>query len=114
MFPPYKNINVKPNEKVTYYKKTGELKHVSTSNKSETAWMKKELVFRSEKLGNVFDCLSRKFGVTFNVENKSLLDDIYTGTFEDENIESIMKVLKMHYKFNYKNEDGIITIQLKE
>lgn len=43
VFPPYKNINVKPNEKVTYYKKTGELKHVSTSNKSETAWMKKSL-----------------------------------------------------------------------
>jgi len=114
VLPPYKNINVKPNEKVTYYKKTGELKHVSTSNESETAWMKKELVFRSETLGNVFDCLSRKFGVTFNVEDKSLLDDIYTGTFDDENIESIMKVLKMHYNFNYKNEDGIITIQLNE
>lgn len=114
VLPPYKNINVKPNEKVTYYKKTGELKHVSTSNESETAWMKKELVFRSEKLGNVFDCLSRKFGVTFNVEDKSLLDDIYTGTFDDENIESIMKVLKMHYNFNYKNEDGIITIQSNE
>lgn len=76
--------------------------------------MKKELVFRSETLENVLNCLSRKFGVTFNVEDKSLLDDIYTGTFDDENIESIMKVLKMHYNFNYKNEDGIITIQLNE
>lgn len=114
VLPPYKNINVKPNEKVTYYKKTGELKHESTSNKAETAWMKKELVFRSEKLENVFNCLSRKFAVSFNVEDESLLDDIYTGTFENENIESIMKILKTHYKFDYQNEDGIITIQLKE
>lgn len=114
VLPPYKNINVKPNEKVTYYKKTGELKHESTSNEAETAWMKKELVFRSEKLENVFSCLSRKFAVSFNVEDESLLDDIYTGTFEDENIESILKVLKTHYKFDYQNEDGIITIQSKE
>lgn len=114
VLPPYKNINVKPNEKVTYYKKTGELKHESTSNEAETAWMKKELVFRSEKLENVFNCLSRKFAVSFNVEDESLLDDIYTGTFENENIESIMKILKTHYKFDYQNEDGIITIQLKE
>lgn len=114
VLPPYKNINVKPNEKVTYYKKTGELKHESTSNEAETAWMKKELVFRSEKLENVFNCLSRKFAVSFNVEDESLLDDIYTGTFEDENIESILKVLKTHYKFDYQNEDGIITIQSKE
>lgn len=114
VLPPYKNINVKPNEKVTYYKKTGELKHESTSNEAETAWMKKELVFRSEKLENVFSCLSRKFAVSFNVEDESLLDDIYTGTFEDENIESILKVLKTHYKFDYQNEDGIITIQSKK
>lgn len=114
VLPPYKNINVKPNEKVTYYKKTGELKHESTSNEAETAWMKKELVFRSEKLENVFSCLSRKFAVSFNVEDESLLDDIYTGAFEDENIESILKVLKTHYKFDYQNEDGIITIQSKE
>lgn len=114
VLPPYKNINVKPNEKVTYYKKTGELTHESTSNEAETAWMKKELVFRSEKLENVFNCLSRKFAVSFNVEDESLLDDIYTGTFEDENIESILKVLKTHYKFDYQNEDGIITIQSKE
>lgn len=112
--PPYRSINVKPNEKVTYNKITGELKHEQTSNKIETAWMTKELVFRSEPLKNVFDCLSRKFAVTFNVDDERLLNDIYTGTFEDENIESIMRVLKIHYKFDYKNEDNMITINTRK
>lgn len=112
--PPYRSINVKPNEKVTYNKITGELKHEQTSNKIETAWMNKELVFRSEPLKNVFDCLSRKFAVTFNVDDERLLNDIYTGTFEDENIESIMRVLKIHYKFDYKNEDNMITINTRK
>lgn len=112
--PPYRSINVKPNEKVTYNKITGELKHEQTSNKIETAWMNKELVFRSEPLKNVFDCLSRKFAVTFNVDDERLLNDIYTGTFEDENIESIMRVLKIHYKFDYKNEENMITINTRK
>ena len=108
--PPYESINVKPNEKVTYNKLTGELKHERTTNKIETAWMTKELIFRSEPLKNVFNCLSRKFAVTFNVNDERLLNDIYTGTFDDENIESIMRVLKIHYKFEYENEDNMITI----
>lgn len=112
--PPFRSINVKPNEKVIYNKNTGELIHEQTNNRMETAWMTKELVFRSEPLRNVFDCLSRKFAVTFNVNDEKLLNDIYTGTFEDENIESIMRVLKIHYKFNYENEDNMITINTEK
>ena len=108
--PPYQSIRVKPNEKVVYNKRTGNLLHERTSNKMETAWMNKELVFRSERLEDVFRCLSRKFAVTFSVDDETLLNDVYTGTFDDENVESIMRVLKYHYKFKYKNEDGVISI----
>ena len=41
-----------------------------TSNKMETAWLTKELTFRHEKMKDVFQCLKRKFGVTFNIKNK--------------------------------------------
>lgn len=111
---PYKDINVKPNEKVTYNKNTGEIRHERTDNKMETAWMDKELVFRSERLGKVFDYLSRKFAVKFNVDDEELLNDIYTGAFDDENIESVMEILKLHYKFEYQNENNMISIQTKK
>lgn len=112
--PPYQSIRVKPNEKVVYNKHTGNLLHERTSNKMETAWMNKELVFRSERLENVFRCLSRKFAVTFSVDDETLLNDVYTGTFDDENVESIMRVLKYHYNFKYTNEDGVISIQTRK
>lgn len=112
--PPYQSIRVKPNEKVVYNKRTGNLLHERTSNKMETAWMNKELVFRSERLENVFRCLSRKFAVTFSVDDETLLNDVYTSTFDDENVESIMRVLKYHYKFKYTNEDGVISIQTRK
>lgn len=112
--PPYQSIRVKPNEKVVYNKRTGNLLHERTSNKMETAWMNKELVFRSERLEDVFRCLSRKFAVTFSVDDETLLNDVYTGTFDDENVESIMRVLKYHYNFKYTNEDGVISIQTRK
>lgn len=112
--PPYQSIRVKPNEKVVYNKRTGNLLHKRTSNKMETAWINKELVFRSERLEDVFRCLSRKFAVTFSVDDETLLNDVYTGTFDDENVESIMRVLKYHYKFKYTNEDGVISIQTRK
>lgn len=112
--PPYQSIRVKPNEKVVYNKRTGNLLHERTSNKMETAWMNKELVFRSERLEDVFRCLSRKFAVTSSVDDETLLNDVYTGTFDDENVESIMRVLKYHYKFKYTNEDGVISIQTRK
>lgn len=112
--PPYQSIRVKPNEKVVYNKRTGNLLHERTSNKMETAWMNKELVFRSERLENVFRCLSRKFAVTFSVDDENLLNDVHTGTFDDENVESIMRVLKYHYNFKYTNEDGVISIQTRK
>lgn len=112
--PPYQSIRVKPNEKVVYNKRTGNLLHERTSNKMETAWMNKELVFRSERLEDVFRCLSRKFAVTFSVDDETLLNDVYTGMFDDENVESIMRVLKYHYKFKYTNEDGVISIQTRK
>lgn len=112
--PPYQSIRVKPNEKVVYNKRTGNLLHERTSNKMETAWINKELVFRSERLEDVFRCLSRKFAVTFSVDDEALLNDVYTGTFDDENVESIMRVLKFHYNFKYTNEDGVISIQTRK
>lgn len=112
--PPYQSIRVKPNEKVVYNKRTGNLLHERTTNKMETAWINKELVFRSERLEDVFRCLSRKFAVTFSVDDEALLNDVYTGTFDDENVESIMRVLKYHYNFKYTNEDGVISIQTRK
>lgn len=112
--PPYQSIRVKPNEKVVYNKRTGNLLHERTSNKLETAWINKELVFRSERLEDVFRCLSRKFAITFSVDDETLLNDVYTGTFDDENVESIMRVLKFHYNFKYTNEDGVISIQTRK
>lgn len=107
----HNTLSVKPNQKVTYNKLTGQLSLEETSNKVETAWLTKELSFRHEKMKDVFRCLERKFGVVFEISNQNILQDAYTGTFNDENIESILRILKMHYGFEYSINEEIITIE---
>ena len=110
--PPYQTICVKPNEKVTYNKYDNKLNIEKTTTKIETAWLNKELVFREEKLENVFQCLSRKFRVKFSIDSSISVDDVYTGAFDDEKIEDILEVLKIHYGFNYTVKDGKINIRM--
>ena len=112
--PPYQTICVKPNEKVTYNKYDNKLNIEKTTTKIETAWLNKELVFREEKLENVFQCLSRKFRVKFSIDSSISVDDVYTGAFDDEKIEDILEVLKIHYGFNYTVKDGKINIRMKK
>ena len=107
--PPYQTICVKPNNKYD-----NKLNIEKTTTKIETAWLNKELVFREEKLENVFQCLSRKFRVKFSIDSSISVDDVYTGAFDDEKIEDILEVLKIHYGFNYTVKDGKINIRMNK
>ena len=109
--PGHNTLSVKPKQKVIYNKLTGQLSLEETSNQIETAWLTKELTFRHEQMKNVFRCLERKFGVAFEINNPHILQDVYTGTFNDENIESILRIVKIHYGFEYTINDGIVTIE---
>lgn len=104
--PLHQSFDVKPNEKVTFNKVTGKLLLEPTDNMLETAWMRDTLIFREDKLRDVFSNLERRFGITINVDTEDLLDDTYTGTFNDERFESIMKVLQLHYHFRYELKDN--------
>lgn len=108
---PNKVIDVRPNEKVVYNRATGEMTLKRTNNEMETAWLSNELVFRHEKLGDVFSCLERKYGVRFSIDNSKLLQDIYTGTFTDETIENVLGILRIHYKFDYEIKEGTVYVK---
>lgn len=108
--PPFEKINVVPNEKVVYDKKTGTIKKITTSNVLETAWVSKELVFRSEPMDAVLKRIGRKYGVSFEIMDSSLVKDTYTGVFDKEEIEEVMGILKIHYGFNYKMKGNEIQL----
>ena len=111
--PPYKTLYAQPNEKITYNKRTGELSLEKTTNKMETAWLSDELTFRHEPLQDVFRCLERRFNVTFSVNDTTLRNDVYTGSFREKSLEDILDILKQHYGFRYVRTGDSIHIDMK-
>ena len=85
----------------------------SKLNNIETEMVRKKLVIPHDSLKDVLKSLERKFGVTFSVGDVNILKDVYTGVFDEENIESILRILQVHYGFEYKIENADISISLK-
>ena len=51
------------------------------------------------------------YGVRIQLRNKKLANDLLTGTFYNESLESVLSSLKMQYKFNYHTDNGTIIIE---
>lgn len=109
--PPYQTFNVSPNEKVVYNKATGKMRVESSSNLIETAWISNELVFRSTPLKEVFNRVGRKYGVLFKVEDDTLLNDLYTGVFDEPEIADVMLILEANFGFNYRIQEDTVWIR---
>lgn len=109
--PPYQTFNVSPNEKVVYNKATGEMRVEASSNLIETAWISNELVFRSTTLKEVFNRVGRKYGVIFNVEDETLLSDLYTGVFDEADIADVMRILEANFGFDYRIQEDAVWIR---
>lgn len=107
---PFRSFYIKPHEKIWLDKQSGTLKIKKTDTRFETAWLRNEIVFRSEKLANVFDKLERKYGVTIKKENFKQEKDLFTGSFEGEDLTGILDILKKHYGFHYKVSGNKIVI----
>jgi ferric-dicitrate binding protein FerR (iron transport regulator) len=111
---PSHTIYVKPYEKAVYDKTTGKLHLVATDTHFDTAWMRGALVFRSEPIANVMSKIERRYGVYIHIEGEWPERDLFTGYFDSEHITDIMKILKTHYKFNYKIKGKDIWISTKK
>lgn len=107
---PFRSFYIKPNEKISFDKQSGALKIKKTDTRFETAWLRNEIVFRSEKLENVFEKLERKYGVTIEKENFEQEKDLFTGSFDGKDLTGILDILKKHYRFHYKVSGNKIII----
>lgn len=101
-----------PNEKAILDKKTGKINVIKSDPELALAWTRGEMVFRATSLHNIFREIERSFGVKIEAQcPDSLMNDLFTGTFATDNLNETLKILKMHYKFNYSIEGKVVKIE---
>ncbi|GBU07721.1 iron dicitrate transporter FecR [Bacteroidales bacterium] len=99
---PVQTVLLSPNEKAVFDINKNALMVMSSDKNIEMAWVSKELVFRSEAIKNVLARIERRYGVTINHDIPNFGEDLYTGTFDNEELLDVLNILKTHYKFSYK------------
>ncbi len=76
-----------------------------------TAWRKGELVFRRMPFENLVKKLERHYNVTIEIENETLKKEVFSASFNNETIETVLGFLNDSYNIEYIIKDNTVYIQ---
>jgi len=84
-----------------------EIKKQENTNPNIMAWKTKDIVFREDRLRNVFNTLGRVYHVNIYTDNEEILNYRLTSTFKNQDIESVIEVICVTFnlKVDYKNNE---------
>lgn len=74
----------------------------------ELAWLQDRLIFDDEPLNQVIEQLENHYGITVEVKDSSLLNKYITGSFQDESVENVAKVLAISMDASYSLKDSTL------
>jgi transmembrane sensor len=78
----------------TYLKSNQELSKKQNEDANYLAWQTKRLVYEKALLGKVVYDLNRTFHADIRLENAGLQNCLLTATYEDQTLESIIRILE--------------------
>lgn len=114
---PAEKVILTPNQKLTFNKadilprlQVSNLQPTDGSLMAETAWVQHKMVFNNTSLASIAQILERRFNVQFVFDNESVKSYTYTGSYENEDLDEILKVLQLCRKFSYTKSGNEIRI----
>ena len=103
---------LKPDEALTYFSSQDSVKIQTVNSAEKLAWIEGKLIFKYEPFREVINKINRFYNVNISMNDKSLDSYIYYGTFQDETLEEVLKLLQYTAPIRYrdlereKREDG--------
>ena len=80
-----------------------------------TGWREGKLAFRDSKFPDVISTLERWYGVQIDVLNENKRKtDAFSGTFSDESLEEVLKVLAFSGEFSFQIKDKSVRIEFND
>jgi ferric-dicitrate binding protein FerR (iron transport regulator) len=70
------------------------------------AWKTRKLTFRQTPLGEVADVLNRTYGINIRFDNEKLEDCLFNTTFDQQPVDSIMKVIQIAFGLELEQENN--------
>lgn len=108
-----KNLTMlKPSQKITNSNNSFIVENVDIT--PYVSWVEGIISFQNANMSQIIKKLERQFDVQIINENNTLEERQFTGAFDKENIESILKTIQTHTNFKYIKNGKIITIKKTE
>lgn len=109
------SITLLPNEQLELNKKAHRLtKRSYPEYNIETDWLNDKIEFRQNSFSEVAATLSRIYNVEIVIRDNSLKTERFSGTINNNSLESTLKILTLTAPFDYTYRNDTITIFRKE
>ena len=102
----YKTLQ--PNQRVFF--KGSKLNTEQVNVEKYVAWINNKLVFIDDTFEVIKNKLERKYDITIKNNYEDLNKIMITATFENEEIEQVLKTFQTYQPFNYKIKNNVVTI----
>jgi transmembrane sensor len=86
---------LQPNQSLMYFHENDSTSLIQVSSYNKIAWKDGKLVFRYEPLSEVIVKINRWYDVNIQILNPELKDHLYYGTFHDETLDELLKLLQL-------------------
>jgi ferric-dicitrate binding protein FerR (iron transport regulator) len=83
-----------------------QLEEEESIDKNYLSWKTRKLTFQQSRLGDVAGILNRTYGINFRFDNEMLEDCLFTGTFDQQPVDSVMKVIQIAFTHLEMEQDN--------
>ena len=86
---------LKPNQSLMYFHENDSTSLIQVRSYNKTAWKDGKLIFRYEPLSEVVEKINRWYNVSIQILDQELSNHLYYGTFHDETLDELLKLLQL-------------------
>lgn len=104
-------IVLAPSQKAVFHKTENKLEIEKVKSLDVVAWKDGTLIFDKTPLQEVVTDLERKYNTKIIINSKTLLNYEYTGTFDNLNIDDVLKLLTISSPIRYTMDDDKIILE---
>lgn len=104
-------VNMSPGEQFTFDRVDSKLQVNKVNTKLFTSWKENKLIFINMSLEQLIILIERKYDVSIEVEDKSILNYHYSGTIKNESILEFLNIVKHTMPIQYEIENQKILIR---
>ena len=96
-------VILKPNESFVYNSQSDSSKVLTVNSTEKLSWLDGKLTFKYEPFEEVIRKINRWYNVNIVIKDELLDSYIYYGTFKDETLEEVLRLLRFTAPIRYRD-----------